>query len=288
MIEATAIFPYRMKLGECPTWSATEQALYWIDIPGDGLFCRDWKTGRTRHWPMPATIGSFGLFKDGTLLLALRSGFVRFDPNSGASTPIGPSPDYDQSFCRYNDGRADRQGCFWVGSMNERRSGPDGKLYRFDPKTGRLETKLEGVTISNGLAFSPDDRTLYFADTVQKTIWAFDFDIARGSLLNRRIFVQLDDAMGRPDGAAVDAQGGYWIALIGKVARFLPNGALDRIVELPVERVTMCAFGGADLSTLIITSSSENLGSDWRETQPQAGFVLALDVGARGIAEPYL
>jgi sugar lactone lactonase YvrE len=113
-------------------------------------------------------------------------------------------------------------------------------------------------------------------------------DIASGSLSNRRVFVQLDDTMGRPDGAAVDAEGGYWIALIAKVARFLPDGALDRIVELPVERVTMCAFGGPDLSTLFVTSSSENLDADWRERQPLAGRVLALDVGARGIAEPYL
>jgi sugar lactone lactonase YvrE len=94
--------------------------------------------------------------------------------------------------------------------------------------------------------------------------------------------------MGRPDGAAVDAEGGYWIALIGKVARFLPNGVLDRIVELPVERVTMCAFGGPDLATLLVTSSSEGLGADWQEIQPQAGLVLALDVGVRGIAEPHL
>jgi L-arabinonolactonase len=288
VVETVTVFPYRMRLGECPTWSAREQALYWVDIPGDGLFRRDWKTGETRHWSMPETIGSFGLYADGRLLLALRNGFANFDPADGTITKIGPAPDYDPSTHRYNDGRADRSGCFWVGSMNERRGDANGKLYRFNLATQRVEVMFEGVVVSNGLAFSPDDRTLYYADSRVKTVWAFDLDLPSGSLSRQRVFVQLDEEMGRPDGAAVDAEGGYWIALVGKVARYTPEGRLDRVVELPAKQVTMCCFGGPDLATLFVTSSSENLERDWQTNQPGAGLVLALDVDARGLPEPCL
>lgn len=288
MNELQVVFPYRLRLGECPTWSVREQALYWIDIPGDGLFRKDWATGETRHWPMPTTIGSFGLFDDGTLLLALRTGFRRFDPGTGTSRPIGPPPDYDPAVYRYNDGRADRRGRFWVGTMHEPRTRADAKLYCYDPATDTTAVKVDGVTLSNGLAFAPDDKTVYYADTQTLTIWAFDFEIESGALSRRRVFVQLDQTLGRPDGAAVDAEGGYWIAVIGKVARFDASGRLDRVVELPMRRITMCSFGGPDLRTLFITSASETFTAAALDAEPLAGVLVGLDVGVAGLPEPLL
>lgn len=288
MTEPQVIFPYRLGLGECPTWSVREQALYWIDIPKDGLFRMDWATREVRRWPMPQTIGSFGLFDDGALLLALRGGFQRFDPQTGKMTPVGPPIDYDPAEYRYNDGRADRRGRFWVGSMHEPRTTTDAKLYCYDPATNEIAIKVRDVTLSNGLAFAPDDKTLYYADTQTKTVWAFDFDIDNAALSNRRVFVQLDDITGRPDGAAVDAEGYYWISLINKLGRYHPSGKLDRFVPTPTKRNTMCSFGGPDLRTLFVVSAGDESPPDELPGQPMGGVLYGLDVGVAGLPEPLL
>ncbi len=276
-----------MALGECPVWSVREQALYWIDIENRRLFRLDPASGAQVSWAMPATIGSFALGRGGRMLLALRTGFVRFDTSSGDITPVGPRLDYDPGTHRLNDGRCDRAGRFWVGSINETKSAADAKLYRLDGASMRLSSMEEhGITIANGLAFSPDDRTLYFADTVQHRVWAYDFDLASGSIRNQRLFIQTSQTQGRPDGAAVDADGGYWICVHGKVLRYSPEGRLDREVELPAMRLTMCAFGGSHLDTLYVTSMADypNVAPD--PTKPHAGRLFAVDIGTAGMPEP--
>lgn len=278
----------RMGLGESPCWSVREQALWWVDIEAPALWRFHPETGATHTFPMPAAIGAFALYADGAALVALRTGLFRFEPASDAFTALA-KPDYDQATVRFNDGRADPAGRFWVGSIDETRQNAAGKLYSWDA-AGGLVARESGLTVANGVAFSPDGRTLYHADTPTYTIRAYDLDLATGTIANRRIFAQVPEGLGRPDGAAVDSEGGYWTALgrQGNLARFTPAGKLDRVVELPVKRPSMCAFGGADLGTLFITSISSGMGAEELAAQPLAGMILAFRPGVTGLAENYV
>jgi sugar lactone lactonase YvrE len=190
---------------------------------------------------------------------------------------------------RFNDGRCDRQGRFWAGTMlmDMGAGARVGRLYRHDKNGQHPSLQLEDLIVPNGLAFSPDGRTMYLSDshpTVQ-TIWAFDYDTATGTPTNRRVFVDMSPLPGRPDGAAVDADGCYWICGndAGLVHRFTPQGRLDRSLAVPVKKPAMCAFGGPKLDTLFVTSIRP--GGDLSD-QPLAGGVFALRPGTQGIAEP--
>ena len=194
---------------------------------------------------------------------------------------------------RFNDGRCDRQGRFWASTM-QTNMGADavGALYRYDPKNDgivdHLAAQIEDLVVPNGLAFSPDGRTMYLSDShpSRQLIWAFDYDIDSGTPHNRRVFVDMNSHPGRPDGAAVDAEGCYWICAIdaGQVLRFTPDGKLDRSLSLPVKKPTMCAFGGDRLDTLFVTSIRPQ-GIDLSD-QPLAGGVFALNPGVKGLPEP--
>jgi len=276
----------RNKLGEVPVWDVAEQALYWVDIEGKKLFRLDHASGAVREWQFAERIGSFALRQQGGLVCAFESGFAFFDPASGAVDWIA-RPEAMIRRNRFNDGKCDRAGRFWAGTMDDRLAEHTGSLYRLDPD--RSVHRLDGaIGISNSLAWSPDDRTFYFADTMDGAIYAYDFDARSGGIANKRVFVRTDDQPGSPDGSTIDAEGYLWNAQWDgwRLVRYAPAGHVDRIVDLPVQKPTSCMFGGPDLRTLYVTSAIWDLSAAALATQPWAGGVLALDVGVAGLPEP--
>jgi len=274
--------------GEGPVWSVAEQKLYWVDIEEPALHRFDPKTNSDEHWRMPSEIGAFALCEDGRILAALRTGLLLIDLRTNASELLAEPP-YDPLTHRFNDGKCDSQGRFWVGTMfkplDGARAGPETAptaLYAFDGRS-LIESEASAV-ISNGLAWSPDERTLYFADSYSQEVRRYDFDAASGALSGESEFARLDK--GVPDGAAVDQEGCYWSAIYdgGRVVRFRPDGSIERELRLPVSEPTMCAFGGSDLRDLYITSASSGLTPEKRAREPLAGALFCYRAGVPGIA----
>jgi L-arabinonolactonase len=275
------------RVGECPVYDRVDNVLYWVDILAPTLNRLDLSTGTNVAQVMPATIGSFALRRDGGFLLALKAGFASLDRFGGDPVMLD-DPERHLPGNRFNDGRCDSRGRFWVGTMHSPESGiaPSASLYCRDSE-GNTSRRLGGLFVSNGLAFSPDNRTAYLADSHPdvRRIWAFDFDLDDGMLSNRRVFVDTAGTAGRPDGAAIDVDGCYWSASAdaGEVIRYTPAGTIDRRIALPVAKPTMPAFGGRDLRTLFVTSIRPPQ-PDPRE--PLAGAIFAIDVGISGLEEP--
>ncbi|MGH6960465.1 MAG: SMP-30/gluconolactonase/LRE family protein, partial [Dongiaceae bacterium] len=186
---------------------------------------------------------------------------------------------------RFNDGRCDRQGRFWVGTMHHTTRAPEGVLYRLDRRR-ELVGRQSAICIPNSLAWSPDGNTMYFADSLLYAIFAYDYDTASGEMGRKRVFARTQ-APGFPDGSTVDAEGYLWNAEFNswRVVRYAPDGRVDRRIEMPAQRPTCCAFGGANLDVLYVTTASWQLSADEHRAQPLAGALLALDVGVRGIPE---
>lgn len=273
-------------LGESPVWSVQDEALYWVDIQGPAIHRLDPAAGRVRTWVLREPVGSIALRTRDGLLAALKSGFYFFDTATGSLRPIAdPEPHLPEN--RFNDGRCDRAGRFWAGTMSETSRAPVGSLYCLEPNLSVRLVK-SGISVPNGLAWSPDDRVMYFADSHRRLIWAYDFDVSRGKISNQRVFVDAGDHPGVPDGSTVDAHGCVWNAEHGasRVCRYTPDGRLDRTIELPVTQPTCCMFGGPRLETLYITSARENLGPEELAAQPLAGALFAIDVGVSGLPEP--
>jgi sugar lactone lactonase YvrE len=265
--------------------------LYWCDIPGHALHRFDPRTGSHRRWGFDTDVGCCAPMQDGALLLALRSGLVRFDPTTGQSSRLCDAP-YDPAVERFNDGKADPLGRMWVGTIYEPRDPALAALYCWSE--GELSKKAGDITVSNGLAFSPDARTLYWSDTKAHTIYAFDFDRDTGSLGAKRVFAQfpvksadqdLATYGGRPDGAATDVEGGYWVAMFegARVLRFAADGSQTHEVRLPVRCPTMPCLGGADLKTLYITTARDKRPADELAREPLAGCVLQMRVEVPGL-----
>ena len=231
-------------LGESPVWSAEAAALFWVDIRKPSIQKWSPATGALQSWAMPADIGSIGLRRAGGLVAALRSGFATIDLRDGRVHPIA-NPLAGTTDLRFNDGRCDRAGRFLAGTVQEKRVAGLAALYRLDPDH-RVTTLVEGLTVTNGLSWSPDDRTLYFADSHTREIFACDYDIDSGTIARRRVFARFGPDEGIPDGATVDSAGCLWIAHFDgwRVTRFTPEGEVDRVVRMPVPRPTSCEFGG--------------------------------------------
>ena len=272
-------------------WHPQQQRLYYCDIPGRKLHCFNPASGELIHWNFETEVASCAPMQGGALLLAMRDGLWRFDPASGERTLLAEPP-YDPAKERFNDGKCDPQGRFWVGTIYEPRDPALASLHCFSG--GKLQRKAEGITVSNGLAWSPNGRTMYWSDTKAHTIYTLDFDPASGDIANRRVFASfplkqagqsLDSYRGRPDGAAMDVEGGYWAAMFEgqRLLRFSPEGKVVREVKLPVRCATMPCFGGADLKTLYITTARENRPAAELAEQPFAGCVLALEVDVPGL-----
>ncbi len=277
-------------LGESPLWDERLGALFWIDIDGKRVRRLD-DDGTVSSRPVGGRPGSIALTpSSGHLLMAAEHEAGWFDWESGAFTPwVGLEPPGTGN--RLNDGSCDRGGRFWVGSMFERASARrfTGFLHRLDPD-GTVTTFDDGVGVANATAFSPEGDVMYFADTLHRVVWAFDYDSATGKRANRRVLNDFTVLPGGPDGACVDADGCLWVACVGgwAVARLSPDGAVDRVVEMPVEKPTMPCFGGSGLDVLYVTSIGKGSSSALTtpERQPGAGRLLAGHVGTVGLLEP--
>jgi sugar lactone lactonase YvrE len=280
------VLDLKASLGECTTWSVAEQALYFVDINAPSLVRFDPATGAHRAMPMPASIGSFGLRASGGFVVALRDGVWLAGADGRLERKVADAP-YEPDHHRFNDGRVDRQGRFWVGTMNEARDANSAALYRLE-RDGALARVLDGIRLSNGLAWSPDGRTMYHADTPTHVVRAFAFDAASGTPSRPREFARWTGETDRPDGGAVDSAGHYWSAFYrgGKVVELDGTGRVVRELPFPAMCPTMCAFGGADLRTLYVTSARQQRPDDELARFPQSGGVFAMRVDVPGLPEP--
>lgn len=273
-------------LGEGVIWNGSEAALYWVDAYGKLIQRYHPADGKLESWPVDEPIGSLVFRAAGGIVAGMLSGFRALDLDAGTSEIlIDPQPGDD---ILLNDGKCDRAGRYWCGSVVMSLDRPDGVLWRLDPDL-RAHAMDRGFLVSNGIAWSPDDRVMYFADTRAETVYAYDFDVTEGRISNRRVFLDTTRTEGRVDGATVDGDGFYWCAMVhgGAVHRYDPHGRLDRVIELPVQHPTMCSFGGDDLSTLYVTSATRFLSPEERTAQPEAGGLFAIhDLGVRGLPEP--
>lgn len=272
-------------LGEGPVWSVADQCLYWVDI--EGLLVHRWAWGAevVRTWPMPSMVGALAVRAQGGLVVALQNGVHTLDLTTGDLTFV-VDPEGDLPGTRYNDGTVDPAGRFWIGGMVLDGEPGSSGLYRIGAD-GSSTTVLTGIGCGNGAGFSPDGRTMYYTDSVTRTIQAFDFDVDSGGLVNPRVFAVDDDC--DPDGLTVDIDGFVWGAKWdgGRLVRYAPDGAIDRVVPLPVRRPTSIAFGGPDLRTVFVTTARTGLSDGELAAAPLSGRVLVIDgVGVAGRPEP--
>lgn len=276
--------------GEGPVWCERDARLYWVDVQQPALHCFNPVSGEDREWIMPAWIGSFALgggAMAGHALVALRTGLHILEFATGGMTPHLPTP-YDSRRFLLNEGKCDRVGRFWIGGMYHPLppivEGPgiaeQAPLYRLDPDG--LTAVSPPVSLSNGLAWSPDDRTMYHSDTNLGTVFAWDFDSADGTVENRRVFIKFDEK--GPDGAAIDREGFYWVAMNGggRLVRCDPDGRIEREIQMPVRYPTMCTFGGANLDVLYVTSATWALSDLEKPRDPLAGSLFVVEAPVPG------
>ncbi len=287
MSEVELAFDSQDTLGEGPTWSVKEQALYWVDILGSAFHRLDPVTGAHEKFDIGKLVGTVVLRESGGFVLALNDGLYFWDQENGLE--LINHPESDKPNNRFNDGAVDRQGRFWAGTMSMEGEGKVGALYRLDTDHA-VQHMVGDIIISNGLGWSPDNKIMYYADTGYRTIWAYDFDPATGAIENRRDFAVVPDEPGEgaPDGLTVDREGCVWGARWGgwKIVRYDPDGKLEREIKLPAERITSVMFGGADLDELYITSARLDYDpAKDSETQPHAGSLFRVRPGVKGLPE---
>ena len=283
-------------LGECPVWSPSDRKLYWIDIRKPALYALDTESGAMESWDMPENLGGLTLRQKGGLVVGMQRRIAAFDPQSGTLEDLVVFDDVAPGM-RFNDAKCDLKGRFWACTMLDpadviggrvvdvRERMPVGEIYALEQNLACRQL-ADGFVVPNGFAWSPDSRIMYLAETFTNHIFAYDYDVDSGTFSNRRVFAQAP--AGKPDGAAIDAEGFLWSACAGGwcLARYRPDGKLDRQVELPVQQPTSVAFGGRNLETLYITTATQRLTPEQLTEQPLAGTVLAMEVGVRGLPEP--
>ena len=278
------VLPWGAQLGEAPIWHSGERRLYWVDILHPAVYRFDPDTGVNESCE-PGKLVSAVLFgADGGKRVASHDGIETLDFDNRLLSPYA-DPEDGLVQNRLNDAKVGPGGAIWVGSMRLDASKPTGGLYHIAPD-GSVERKDGGVTVANGLDWSPDCRTFYFVDTIPGRIYAYDHQPRSGVLTNRRIFAVVSEDEGRPDGLCVDAEGGVWCAVWDgwRVNRYTPDGSLDQVLDLPVPRPTSVAFGGADLSTLFITSARTRLPAATLAEAPLSGGIFACEPGPKGLA----
>ncbi len=272
-------------LGEAPLWCAKEQAIYWVDIDGKAVLRFDPRSGDRHVFPQRYEFGCIVKRANGDFIAGTNAGLVYLDADM-VSVDVFATPETQFPNNRFNDGKCDRHGRFWVGSTDMDETHPNGALYRVNG-SGEVTRMLPGVIVANGLGWSPDDKTMYFTDSGHRAIYAFDFDLDTGTIENRREFARVAPEDGMPDGLAVDAQGGVWGAHWGgwRLTRYDPEGTIDRVVHLPVPQVTSVAFGGDSLDQLFVTTARLGLNEAQLNEAPLSGGLFALDPGVSGLPE---
>ena len=274
-------------VGECPLWHPTEHKLYWVDTRRPAIQRLE-NDGSVTVWNMPTNIGSIVFRRNGNLIGALKNGFFEIDLSTGSLEIItDPEPNLPEN--RLNDGKCDAKGRFWCGSRDPTDTNPGGSLYRLNPDNS-CKKMDSGFIVSNGMAFSPDGKTMVFGDSRGDTIWKYDLDPESGEIHNKRVYIKTDGVPWRVDGATFDSEGYYWCAMIGDgaVGRYDPDGRLDRVIRMPVTHPTMCNFGGPNLDILYVTSGTVFLNEVQKIQQPLAGSVFEVrGLGVTGVPEPF-
>ena len=274
-------------IGESPIWCRRSERLFFVDIKGQAIHVLDPADGSCRSFGLPDMVTSLSTRARGGLILTLRKTFAFYDPETETLEILAdPEPDLPDN--RFNDGKCDRQGRLWAGTMGANDwLAETGALYRFEADR-RVTRMQDRVKCSNGTGWSPDGRTMYYTESFRYAIFAYDFDPSSGEIANRRPFAGIDaSAGGFPDGLTVDAQGFVWSAqpVWGRLVRYDPAGRMERIIDLPVSRGTSCIFGGADYRTLFVTTATETLTPEQLEEEPLAGSLLAFEPGMQGLPE---
>lgn len=290
MAAVSVLSTSRDRVGESPVWSVAEQALYWVDIEGRSIRRFDWAAQTQQSWTLPERVGCIALSTRNTVIAAMESGIFEVTLAQAPVLKLLASVQHAASNMRFNDGRTDASGRLWVGSMQMDMSlaAQDGALYCLD-EHGLSAPKLQGLITPNGSAFSPDGRRMYLSDShpSRQTIWTFDFDVAGATLSHQQPWVDMKPMPGRPDGAAVDTEGCYWICGndAGVVHCFSPAGVLLRSLAVPVSKPSMCAFGGPQLDWLLVTSITPGQAAEGFDASLD-GAVFQVQPGVRGLAEP--
>jgi D-xylonolactonase len=283
MADIQCIADVQAVLGEGPVWVAREAALYWLDIKGLKIF-RLGDDGKRSEWPTPLRIGSLAPRRSGGFIAGTEDGIAMVDPVADRFEIVA-SPEANLPDNRFNDGKVDRRGRFWAGTMDDAEKAASGTLYCVDP--GLTWSAIDSsYKVTNGPAFSPSGDTMYHNDSARQLTYAFDMDSA-GNAANRRTFLQFGAGDGYPDGMTVDSEGCLWIAFWGGwcLRRYSPDGEWVETIKMPVQRPTSCAFGGRDLDRLYVTSASIGLDEDALEMQPNAGGLFMFTPGVRGLAD---
>lgn len=273
----------RAVLGEGPVWDAGRGCLWWVDIKAPALMAFDPAAGASRRHALPGQVGCLGLASGGRLVLALEDGLRLLDPGTDAMERLGTLAP-EEGTVRFNDGKVDPAGRFWVGSLDDAAGfPPHGKLYRVEPD-GRHAARREGLHCPNGIGWTADGARMLHTDSTRRTIWSYDFDPATGAMESEAVFAEIEGPA-VPDGLAVDAEGCVWSAQWdgGCVARFDPSGTLMERIAVPVPRPTSCAFGGPDLRTLYVTSASVELSDAALADAPLSGGLFAMQTDVSGV-----
>jgi sugar lactone lactonase YvrE len=283
-LEVTQVLHCQNILGEGPLWHHAEGALYWVDITGKKIHRYYPALGKTDVFETPRMVSAPGLRQSGGFVCAAEDGFHFWSPEGNRFEPI-QDPEKGKRGARFNDGKVDRAGRFWAGSMTPQ--GSSSALYRLDPDLS-VHRMVSEITISNGIGWSPDNQIIYYVDSNRLVIYAFDFDLKSGEISLQRDFVKFDAKSGVPDGLTVDSEGFIWCAVYDgwKVVRINPDGIIVDEIHIPVSRPSSVAFGGQHLDELYITSIAEGLTKEEKEKQPMAGDLFMVKPGVRGLPEP--
>ncbi len=282
--EISCLVDCRCRLGESLVWDAAGGRLLWADITARRIHAYTLASEDHVVWDFSSEVGAFGLCADGRLVVGLRDGVSLFDPASGALEALA-AIEADLPHTRLNDGKVGPDGAFWIGSMDDRpERQPIAALYRVSAD-GACARKVDGLMVSNGLAWSADARRMFHSDSTANRIDIWDFDPANGAMSGRRSFAEPTAEQGRPDGAATDVKGGYWSAGVsaGRLNRFSPTGEVIESIPLPVPAPTMCAFGGEDMRTLFVTSLCDGRPAELIARYPLSGSILMLRVDVEGV-----
>ncbi len=271
-------------IGEGPLWNVEEQAIYWVDILGKKIQRYYPRTEKYEVFDTPIQVGLMAFREQGGLICGTEDGFYFWDTISQKMEFVS-HPEKGKEGARFNDGKVDRKGRLWAGTMTP--AGATSTLYRLDPDL-QVSKMVENVTISNGIGWSPDNNTMYFVDSIRYVINAFDYNHESGEISNQRPFVQMDADFGIPDGLTVDSEGHVWCAIYNgwKVMRYAPNGQVSAEIKMPVSKPSSCMFGGKNLDELYITTISDGLTAEQKAREPMAGDLFMVKTEVKGLPEP--